>query len=958
MAIGLLKKTLYAATFFLCFSSLLSCRAGGLPENGQSAVKGAVKISAAPPPGGRMKLDGEWEFYWNRLLEPHDFETQSVHDPAEYMEVPGSWKGRRVNSVELPGEGYATYRLTILNEDRKSVPQKISSLAVHGIYSAYRLWVNGVELSQSSIVDKSQNAREQYTFVYHTRTIPFQLRDGTNEIVIQVLNYHIESGGIGTAPVLGDGETELRNQTHSNIANMIVVSLSLFVSVYNILVFLYNRKDRAALYLGLFCLVWTVNMFNLLTPVINDYFADKRIPYQLDVITIILIGPLYLMAIQALYPEDVLPGIFTPVLRFTKAAAALCVVLVLFSGFKTSEKIIRIYYYFSIAGMVYFVWVFFRILYNRRNEALLFFIGFFSFFVVSINDILCTLQVINTAFVFQYGMLVFCFTTSLVVLRRFALALRKVDDLTVVLEEKNLALVKLDRLKDEFLANTSHELRTPLHGMIGLSESMIHGAAGDLPGKAVENLALIASSGYRLAGMVNDLLDMAKIQDERMSLDLRPVDLFSLTDMVVKLSLPLVGAKHLEIINEVEPGIPPVMADEERIRQVMHNLVGNAIKFSNSGTVRISASVTDRNNGNGLRMVEVRVADTGIGVPEEYREAIFEPYRQLDGGDTRRYPGTGLGLAIAKRIIELHDGSISASSGGDGSVFAFTLPVSQTMAVDDRHEAEKSIDPSILFREDTESRYASPETDDAVFDGNPVLLVVDDDPVNVRILQNYLESKRCVVKTAFDGVSALDILRNDGSIDLMLLDIMMPGISGYEVCKRVRIDRPADDLPVIMLTAKNMMSDISAAFEAGANDYIMKPFQVTELFARIKTMIKLKNIRRSEAESITIQTWNNVYSLRFGDIVYITSHSRNITVHTVGRDIEAAVRMKNIVDRLPPDTFMRIHKSYIVNINFIYNLQHVISGRYKVRLKDEDDTDLPVGPSYLEDLRKKLHGRN
>jgi two-component system sensor histidine kinase ChiS len=949
--------TLGAISLLCLLITTVSAR-GKIPADGELAVNGTADISAIDTEINPANLNGEWEFYWGRLLEPRDFAEKQAVGRAEYIKVPGAWMGARIDNADLPGDGYATYRLKILNGAGKDIPSKISSLTVSGICSAYKLWINGTLVADRGVVDTSETARAQFLFVHHEKIVNFQLQSGMNEIVVQVLNYHLKSGGMENALKLGDSEAALRKQLYQNTADMIVVTLLFFVSMYNILLFLFNRKDRAALYLGLFSLVWTINLFNLLTPVINDYFSDNRFPYLLDVITIMMNGPLFLMAIQALYPKEIFPGVFPHVLRLSQIIAAVAAILVLLSGFKTSEMIISIYYYYSIAVMVYSAYVFIRILHNRRDEAALFSIGFFSFFIVSINDILFTLNVINTGFVFQYGMLVFCFSTSLVVSRRFARALRKVDYLTGDLREKNLALIKMDKLKNEFLANTSHELRTPLHGMIGLTESMMQGTAGKLPEKAVENLSLIASSGHRLAGMVNDLLDMAKIEDEQMSLNLRPVDLFSLTEMVIKLSRPLADKKPIEIINGVQPEIPAVMADEERIRQVMHNLVGNAVKFSNKGSIRISASVIDTAGAMEIpdRMIEIRVTDTGIGIPEEYRESIFEPYRQVDGGDARQYPGTGLGLAIAKKIVELHNGTIRVISGNHGSVFAFTLPVSHDPAAHNENDTGDRSDKSSLYGQ--EEKHSAPVPgSDIVFENNPVILVVDDDPVNVRVLQNYLELKRCTVKTTFDGISALDIIDGDKSIDLVLLDLMMPGMSGYEVCTRVRMKHPAEVLPVIMLTAKNMMSDINAAFEAGANDYIVKPFLITELLARVNTMLKLKSIRRSEAESITIQAWNNLYSLKFGDIIYISSHSRNITVHTVEQDLELPVLMKEIINQLPPDIFIRIHKSYIVNINYIYNLQHVISGRYRVRLKDDDDTDLPVGPSFLEDVRKKIQDR-
>jgi two-component system sensor histidine kinase ChiS len=263
------------------------------------------------------------------------------------------------------------------------------------------------------------------------------------------------------------------------------------------------------------------------------------------------------------------------------------------------------------------------------------------------NDVLYAMWLINTTNIGQYGMLALCVTATMVVSRRFSRALTAVEELSSDLAETNVALRKIDQIKDQFLANTSHELRTPLHGMIGLSESMIDGAAGILPPKAVENLLLISSSGHRLASMVNDLLDMAKIQDKGLSLNLRPVDLYSLSEMVIRLSLPLAGGKPLEIVNRIDPAIPAVYADEDRIRQVLYNLVGNAIKFTNNGTVEISASELHRRESQEVdsegRWLEVRVSDTGIGVPDEYKDKIFEAYRQVDEGIRARIPAQAWG---------------------------------------------------------------------------------------------------------------------------------------------------------------------------------------------------------------------------------------------------------------------------------------------------------------------------
>ncbi|HQO04488.1 MAG TPA: DNA-binding response regulator, partial [Spirochaetota bacterium] len=155
-------------------------------------------------------------------------------------------------------------------------------------------------------------------------------------------------------------------------------------------------------------------------------------------------------------------------------------------------------------------------------------------------------------------------------------------------------------------------------------------------------------------------------------------------------------------------------------------------------------------------------------------------------------------------------------------------------------------------------------------------------------------------------------------------------------------------------TAKNMMSDINAAFEAGANDYIVKPFRIIEVLTRVNTMLKLGSIRKSAAEGITIRDRHRVYSFKFSEISHIISHSKHVVIHRVGGEIELPVLLKDITDRLPPDIFVRIHKSHVINLQYLHSMSHVLSGRYRVRLRDDDDTELPVGSAFLESLRKKI----
>jgi len=932
----------------LLFAGATACTEGREGPKTPVAVNGVLDMAGWDlARDGALKLDGQWEFCWGSLPVPSDFMKTGKRDDCGFIEVPGFWKDYRIGGAAFPGKGRATYRLTILGgPGRQPV-----TITAQRIYSDFRLWVNGEPVDQRLTGSGPHRSRKDYVFIHNSREWPFTLEEGKNELVLQVINERYESGGIGMSLLLEGREEAERKGVQHDTANMIIVGILLAVAMFNIVLYVFRRIETVTLNLGFFSLFFAINLYNIQTPIFTDALSRLGYPFLIDYLSIIPVTVLAMTTLRSLFPDDFAPS----VIRVYAIAAAGFMFAYFVIDFIAYQRLIKSFYLLSVLLWFYSLYVFVRAIGNRRDDAALFFLSYIPLYLGGINDILYEMWIINTGKIAPYGMIVLCLSATLVISRRYSIALKTVQEQSKDLEEKNRSLQELDRLKDRFLANTTHELRTPLHGMIGLSESMIEGVAGSLPPKAIENISLIASNGHRLAGMVNDLLDMAKLQHEGLSLNLRPVDLGALGDMVVKLSLPLAGDKPLEIVNAIDADIPTVNADEERIRQVLYNLLGNAIKFTNEGTIVLSARVIDRETDDDdvSPMVEVRVADTGIGVPPEYRETIFQPYRQVHEGDTRSFSGTGLGLAIANQIVELHGGAIRVEPGEiEGSVFAFTLPVSPDPVTD---KAEAVI---IAGMDDTGPGEGAQFTAEApragAFENNPVFLVVDDDPVNVKMLRDFFESRKCTVKTAADGIRALDLLDRDDSIDLVLLDIMMPGMSGYEVCRRIRINRPPGDLPVILLTARNRIADIDAAFAAGANDYVVKPFRISELTARVSTMLRLRNVRKSAARGITIRDRTRTYSLAFSDIIFITSHQKNVVIHTPGDDIEVPVMMKDIIHRLPPDLFVRIHKSHVINTRYIHSVSHVLSGRYRVRLRDEDDTELPVGPSYLASLRKKL----
>ena len=390
----------------------------------------------------------------------------------------------------------------------------------------------------------------------------------------------------------------------------------------------------------------------------------------------------------------------------------------------------------------------------------------------------------------------------------------------------------VDRLKDEFLANTSHELRTPLQGITGLAESLLDGSRGELTSSARTDLAMLAASGHRLTGLVDDLLDLSRLEHHRLELDRRPVDLYALAEMVLSLSRPLLPSGALELENAVPRDLPPADADERRLQQVLHNLVDNAIKFTDAGRIRILA----RRQQDRLVMV---VSDTGIGIPQSEHELIFEAFRQAEASTERRFGGTGLGLAVCRQLVELHGGRIWVeSSAGEGSSFLFTLPIAEGVAA-----APPAARSAIAWQPEAEAVAAVDEAPGEPSEDAIRILVVDDEPVNRRVLHNFLSSQHFETRVAVDGEEALRLLEEQ-SFDLVLLDIMMPKMSGYEVCRILRQRHPIEELPILFLSAKTRSSDIVAGLSLGANDYLVKPISKAELLARVRPHIDLLQIYR------------------------------------------------------------------------------------------------------------------
>lgn len=412
-----------------------------------------------------------------------------------------------------------------------------------------------------------------------------------------------------------------------------------------------------------------------------------------------------------------------------------------------------------------------------------------------------------------------------------------------LIQKQNDELQLADKLKDEFLATTSHELRTPLHGMVGIAETLVSGANGVIPASQKYQLDIIIKSGQRLANLVDDLLDYHKMRYGSMDIQKSAVSLASATRLVLELSNHLLGNKTIRIINQVPADLKAVSADPQRLEQVLYNLIGNAIKYTSEGKIVISATIVDDH-------VRVQVVDTGQGIPAEHLEHIFEPLIQA-GQDASRYrQGAGLGLSISRQLIELMGGSLYVSSQPMvGTTFSFTLPLAS--------EEEIQATQTLVARGHFQILEINLENgDDLSLPENPdgpLLYVADDEPVNLRVLESFLRLEGYRVRTVSDGPETLALVEQEKP-ELLLLDIMMPGMSGYQVCSELRETYDHAELPIIMLTALSQTEDRVRGFEAGANDYLSKPFNKQELAARIQAHLTASKAEMRHMENKVLES--------------------------------------------------------------------------------------------------------
>ena len=415
------------------------------------------------------------------------------------------------------------------------------------------------------------------------------------------------------------------------------------------------------------------------------------------------------------------------------------------------------------------------------------------------------------------------------------------------LRDKAEQLALSSRYKSEFLANMSHELRTPLNSLLILAKMLADNANGNLTAKQIEYAENIRAAGTDLLSLISDVLDLAKIESGTVTLAMAPERLEDVAGYVERSFAQLARGKGLELVVQIAPDLPEVIStDLKRLQQILKNLVSNAVKFTPRG--RVSLRVERR--GPGIAFI---VADTGIGIAANKLRSIFEAFQQADGTTSREYGGTGLGLSISEQLATLMGGRIEVESApGRGSTFTLYLPLAEG-ANDAPAPARQPANAETAARTPLKSANApapAPERARVPELEERKVLIVDDDVRNIFALASALEEQAMTVLDAENGKEALERLQSHPDVDIVLMDLMMPELDGFDTIRIIRGLEEFRDLPIICVTAKAMKGDREACLEAGATDYVAKPVDLDELKKLMARLLRAAPARSLPARGV------------------------------------------------------------------------------------------------------------
>lgn len=777
--------------------------------------------------GDTLLLDGEWEFYPSQWLMDGRRQQGVNEKGPSLIQVPGRWNEALHTDKSTP-YGFGSYRLRLYVNPEKDLNY---SLRVPSVRTASELYVNGRLLAKSGQVGESEDE-------YIAKNLPYSStftagENGVIDIVIQAANYvDSRSSGIVRSIKFGSEEAIAKEIKVSVSTQLLAAMIFLIHSAYAFILFLLGDKKKNLLYFSLLTLCIA------LTSVLSN---DEKLFHQLFYIGIewdfrltnfaLVIGAYALLECMN-HRELPYWSRMYPVYRVMNFGTA---GITLFLDPDQVTMLFPVYFLVAgIAAVITLITILRKLIKDIKGNLLLLF-SFLALLHHFIWSLIWRESGMSLVY-YPFDLIISMGCLATVWFKGYFIMHANTKEIAATLQRMN------DH-KDQFLANTSHEFKNPLHSILNMSQSVLNRERHLLQERSIKELETVLSVGRRLTLILNDLIDVMSLQEGNPRLQKKAIWIQPIVTGVLDMLQFNADVKSVKIVNEIPEDFPPVHADENRVIQIVFNLLHNAVKYTNEGIVSIQAFAKD-----GRAFIEIH--DTGIGMGEDMKKRLFYPYEQASTSETMIEGGFGLGLSISKQLVELHGGTLDVSSvSGKGSTFTFSLQLAH-MEAEEEVAVSRSFEPSVVqpmpIQEKAESSWATkPTTLLEVNRDRPRLLIVDDDPVNLQVLEAILPPDEYEVTMVTSGKEALAIL-GTGEWDLVISDIMMPQMSGYELTRMIRERFTLTELPVLLLTARSQPKDIQSGFLAGANDYVTKPIERMEIKSRIEALTTIKQSVREQ----------------------------------------------------------------------------------------------------------------
>lgn len=848
-----------------------------------------------------VTLDGEWEFYPYTLLMQNHAEPQELIQDRQFIQVPGSWHSALStdeNSINTIGYGSYRLRIQVNPKDKQSY-----SIRVRNITASSEIYVNGTLLGQSG---QPAASKEKYTARNAPYLVSFQADRGEIEIIIHAANFlYPEKGGMINSLQFGSSQAIYKAATFSIGMQWIVTAVLLMHAVFACIFYFMGTRQKALIYFILLniCAIGMIvadddKLLHILLPINGEWNG------KIAVLSYLGTAAFLLHFIRHLLPRYAKGQVYRWY-SILYVIAALYVLITPYEYVRLARELFFLMY--TIPFLTVSVLTLWAVIKDEEDSIFL----LLSTTSLTTNVIWGIIKSQNMEY-YPIDIIVTFLALSAFWFKRHFRIVAKTEQLAGILQDA-------DRRKDEFLANTSHELRNPLHGMLNIAQTVLHSDKSVLSPKDARQMELLLSIGRRMSFLVNDLLDLNQLREKGIRLQPSRVQIQAVASGVLDMLAYQVEDKPVRFMNRVPESFPPVLADENRLVQILFNLVHNAVKFTHEGSIVIHSEIKDGK-------AYIHIIDTGIGMDEGTKQRIFDPYEQSEQGKAVSDGGIGLGLYICKQLVELHGGTLVVESApGRGATFAFDLPIFdpsvQGAAVEVAAAAIASAD--VENQADTDGSAASEMEESSrphvtIQASDKIsIIAVDDDPVNLNILQELLSDECYDVCTATNGSQALSML-DSREWDLIIADVMMPQMSGYELTRIVRERFTIAELPILLLTARTRAEDIATGFQSGANDYVAKPVDAMEIRARVRALTGLRQSFRKQIQIETAclqaqiqphflyNTLNSISALSEFDITRMHS-----LIDVFGKYLQASFDYQNLKRFVPLEHELELVRSYL-----------------------------------------------